>query len=108
MNGSILPTEKQEVAIIRAHNPGDISFEVTATALLFLVIPGCGFFYSGMAENAKGSLSLVLTSLWAVAIVSLQWYVIGYSLAFSETSSLFVGNLDRAFLRGIYESTHEE
>ncbi|KAI8325871.1 ammonium transporter 1 [Martensiomyces pterosporus] len=66
---------------------------IASTALVFLMIPGLGYFYSGMVRS-KNALSLVFLCMIAMAIVTVQWVVWGYSLAFSETSSNpFIGNL---------------
>lgn len=80
--------------------PGDIAWILTSTALVWLMIPGVGFFYSGMARR-KSALALIWLSCASVAIVSLQWFIWGYSLAFSHTAGKFIGNLDNAFLRNV-------
>ena len=65
---------------------------ITSTALVLLMIPGVGFFYSGLARR-KSALSLLWISIMAVAVVSLEWFIWGYSLAFSHNAGLFLGNL---------------
>ncbi|KAJ2357770.1 hypothetical protein IWW50_002219 [Coemansia erecta] len=66
---------------------------LASTALVFLMIPGLGYFYGGMVRS-KNALSLVFLCLLALAVVTLQWVVWGYSLAFSETATNpFIGNL---------------
>jgi Amt family ammonium transporter len=76
--------------------------QIVATALLWILVPGCGFFYSGMGTSTN-SLVLFMTSFWSIAIVSVQWYVIGYSLSFSSTSGPFIGDFRNAFLVGVYD-----
>ena len=65
------------------------------------MIPGLGYFYSGLARH-KNALSLLFLSVLSMAVVSIQWYVWGYSLAFSATGGSFVGNLQNAFLMQIF------
>lgn len=64
-----------------------------ATALVLLMIPGVGFFYSGLARR-KSALSLICLSVLATAVVSFQWFFWGYSLCFSHSAGAFLGNLD--------------
>lgn len=72
---------------------GATSWMIASTALVFLMIPGLGYFYSGMVRS-KNALSLVFLCMMALAVVTFQWVVWGYSLSFSETStSPFIGNL---------------
>ncbi|KAJ2455027.1 hypothetical protein EV183_001131 [Coemansia sp. RSA 2336] len=66
---------------------------IASTALVFLMIPGLGYFYGGMVRS-KNALSLVFLCLMALAVVTLQWVLWGYSLALSETATNpFIGNL---------------
>ncbi|KNE65932.1 ammonium transporter [Allomyces macrogynus ATCC 38327] len=76
---------------------GDVAWVMTGAALVFIMIPGLGYFYAGMARD-KNALSLMLISLLSLAIVLLQWFVIGYSLAFSTTGGPFIGDGQYAFL----------
>ncbi|RUP50914.1 ammonium transporter AmtB-like domain-containing protein [Jimgerdemannia flammicorona] len=86
------------------YNPGDISWVLASTALVWLMIPGIGYFYSGLSRS-KNALSLITLSVISVAIVSVQWFIWGYSLTFSETSSSpFIGDLSNAFFRGVNSS----
>jgi Amt family ammonium transporter len=73
---------------------------LTSTALVLLMIPGVGFFYSGLARR-KSALSLLWLSVMATAVVSFQWFFWGYSLAFSHTAGPYIGNLDNFGLKGV-------
>lgn len=75
------------------YESGDIAWMLTSTALVLLMIPGVGFFYSGLARR-KSALSLIWLSVMAVAVVSFQWFFWGYSLAFSHNAGPFIGRLD--------------
>lgn len=50
---------------------GDIAWTLTSTALVWLMIPGLGYFYSGMARS-KNALSLIMLSAISIAVVSFQ------------------------------------
>ncbi|KAG0172024.1 hypothetical protein DFQ28_001779 [Apophysomyces sp. BC1034] len=84
------------------YSSGDISWILISTALVWLMIPGIGYFYSGMARS-KNALSLIMCSVLSLVVVSVQWFIWGYSLTFSKTGSRFIGNLDNAFLRGVLD-----
>ncbi|KAF9458740.1 ammonium transporter [Collybia nuda] len=72
---------------------GDISFIVVAGAMVFLMIPGLAFLYSGLARR-KSALSLIWAVFASNAVVIFQWYFWGYTLAFSPTATNgFIGNL---------------
>ncbi|KAK8056802.1 ammonium transporter [Apiospora rasikravindrae] len=74
------------------YESGDIGWMITATALVLLMIPGVGFFYSGLARR-KSALSLIWLSIMATAVSSFQWFFWGYSLTFSHTAGPYIGNL---------------
>lgn len=82
------------------YNAGDIAWMITATALVLLMIPGVGFFYSGLARR-KSALSLIYLSVAATALISFQWFLWGYSLAFSHTAGPFIGNLVNIGFRNV-------
>ncbi|KAI8141165.1 ammonium transporter AmtB-like domain-containing protein [Fennellomyces sp. T-0311] len=82
------------------YSPGDIGFVLICMGLVWLMIPGIGYFYSGMARS-KNALSLIMCCLLSLVVVTIQWFIWGYSLTFSEGASVFIGNLDNAFFRGV-------
>lgn len=82
------------------YDAGDIGWMITATALVLLMIPGVGFFYSGLARR-KSALSLLWLSVMATAVISFQWFFWGYSLAFSHTAGKYIGNLDNIGLKDV-------
>lgn len=82
------------------YDPGDTAWILTSTALVWIMIPGVGYYYSGMARS-KNALSLIMLSMLSVAVVSVQWFMFGYSLSFSKTGGFFIGNFDNAFFRGV-------
>jgi len=74
------------------YQSGNLAWLMTCSALVLLMIPGVGLFYSGLARR-KSALSLIMLSLLSIAIVDFQWFFWGYSLAFSHTGSSFIGDL---------------
>lgn len=80
-------------------NAGDTAWMLVSTALVLLMTPGLALFYGGMVR-AKNVLSTLMHSFFAMGVMTLQWVVIGYSLAFSEGNA-FIGGLEYAFLRGV-------
>mgnify|MGYP001293169150 FL=1 len=71
---------------------GDTAWMLVATVLvLFMTIPGIALFYAGMARK-KNILGTIAQDFAICGVVTILWFVIGYSLAFSEGSS-FIGGL---------------
>ena len=87
--------------------PGVLKFDgadtawllLCATLVLMMTIPGLALFYGGMVRR-KNVLSTLMQSFILVAVVSIQWVLFGYSLAFSPGSP-FVGALTWAGLSGV-------
>lgn len=71
-----------------------MTFIVISALLVLLMIPGVGFFYSGLARR-KSALQLVLLSMLSVAVIGFQWFFWGYSLTFSRTGNAFLGDLSQ-------------
>jgi Amt family ammonium transporter len=64
-----------------------------------IMTPALGFFYGGMVRK-KNVLSVLMKAMIALAVISVQWVVIGYSLSFG-TGNAFIGGLGNAFLKGV-------
>ena len=60
---------------------GDTAFVLISAALVMLMTPGLALFYGGMVRT-KNALSTIMQSFFIVALISVQWVLIGYSLAF--------------------------
>lgn len=80
-------------------NAGDTAWMLVSSALVLLMLPGLALFYGGMVR-AKNVLSTTMHTFAALAIIGVQWIVLGYSLAFGGEGS-FIGGLDNLFLGGI-------
>ncbi|CAI6342145.1 unnamed protein product [Periconia digitata] len=68
--------------------------------LVWMIIPGIGFLYSGLARR-KSSLSLLFQSFAVAGVVCLQWCFWGYSLAYSRSASPFIGDLANFGLKNV-------
>ncbi|KFH42470.1 Ammonium transporter-like protein [Hapsidospora chrysogenum ATCC 11550] len=75
------------------YDTGHMAFMTFCAALVLLMIPGVGLFYSGLARR-KSALELLLLSMLSVAVIGFQWFFWGYSLTFSRTGNSFLGNMD--------------
>jgi Amt family ammonium transporter len=84
----------------------DTAWMMTATALvLMMTIPGLALFYAGMVRK-KNVLATMAQSLVSVAIVSVLWVAVGYSLVFGGDGPV-IGTFSRVFLSGMgMETTH--
>jgi Amt family ammonium transporter len=76
VNGSTFGTEQSTSTGMQEENvnkfaSGDVAWTMTCTALVWLMVPGIGFFYSGMARTSS-ALSLIILSCWSIAVVSIQ------------------------------------
>jgi len=71
---------------------GDTAWMLTATALVLLMTPALGLFYAGLVRS-KNALNTFMMSIAALAVVTVTWALVGYSLAFDGTNG-FIGGLD--------------
>ncbi|WP_241146765.1 ammonium transporter [Amnimonas aquatica] len=79
---------------------GDTAWMLTSTLLVILMsIPGLALFYGGLART-KNALSVLAQVFVIFSLITLLWAIYGYSLAFTG-DGLFIGALDKVFLKGI-------
>jgi Amt family ammonium transporter len=87
-----------------AIDSGATAWILAATALVMIMTPGVGFFYGGLVRR-KNLISMITLSFVAFALVSIQWVLIGYSLAFgndpSNSVNGFIGNLQYLGLNNV-------
>src|SRR5690348_13903115 len=77
---------------------GDTAWLLVATALvLMMTLPALGFFYAGLVQS-KNTLSVLAQCFGVAVLVSVLWFVVGYSLAFSGTGPL-IGDFAAALLQ---------
>ena len=79
---------------------GDTAFLLLSAALVMLMTPGLALFYGGMVRK-KNVLGTIMQSFVSIAIISIQWILYGYSLAFGPDVHGIIGNLDWIGLRGV-------
>src|SRR5512138_2034061 len=83
-----------------AINAGDTAWVLVATALVMMMTPALAFFYGGMVRK-KNLLSTINLSFITVGLISLQWVLLGYSLAFGKSQSGLIGGLQFLGLSGV-------
>src|SRR3954468_24760580 len=82
---------------------GDTAWMLTSTALvLMMTIPGLALFYGGMVRK-KNVLATVMQSFAITCLVTILWFVVGYSIAFSDGGSTqaWLGGFSKAFHNNI-------
>jgi len=89
-------------------NTGDIAWMLASSALvIFMTLPGLALFYAGMVR-IQNVLATVMQSVSIACVITLLWFICGYSLTWSpaQESSCeglsIIGNLDKFFLKGMF------
>ena len=88
---------------------GDTAWILVATTLVLMMnIPGLALFYCGMVRK-KNVLATAVQAFAVAALVTLLWFVVGYSLAFTDGGGLnkVIGSLSRVFGAGLLGSVHD-
>jgi len=78
---------------------GDTAWMLVSTALVLLMTIGLGIFYAGLVR-AKNALNTFMMCVAALAVATITWALVGYSLAFDGDAKI-VGGLSHAFLNGV-------
>ena len=83
-------------------NTGDTAWMLTSTCLVLLMtVPGVALLYGGMVSK-KNIISTITQTFMITCLVTLIWFIVGYSLSFSEGSfNTFVGGFSNLFLKGV-------
>jgi Amt family ammonium transporter len=79
---------------------GDTTWLLISTALVMLMTPGLALFYGGMVRK-KNVLGTIMQSFIALGVITIQWVLFGYSLAFGPDIGHFIGGLQWAGLAGV-------
>lgn len=87
-------------AAASAIDSGDTAWVLASSALVMLMTPGLALFYGGMVRR-KNVLGTIMHSFVALGIITVQWVLFGYSLAFGPDVGHVIGNLDWIGLRGV-------
>ena len=81
-------------------NPGDTAWILISAALVMLMTPGLALFYGGMVRT-KNVLGTIMQSFMIIALISVQWVLFGYSLAFGPDVGGLIGDLSWFGLSGV-------
>ncbi|MBU0671865.1 MAG: ammonium transporter [Candidatus Margulisbacteria bacterium] len=81
-------------------NSGDTAWILISTALVILMTPAVGFFYGGMVRK-KSILSTLMMCFAALFLISIQWVLFGYTLAFGPSKAGLIGGLSWLGLTGV-------
>jgi Amt family ammonium transporter len=86
--------------VLSSPGPGHNAWMMASSALvLFMTLPGLALFYGGLVRR-KNVLSVMVQCLGCAGLVTILWWLVGYSLTFSHGSP-FIGGLRYAFLNGV-------
>ncbi|MBI3942531.1 MAG: ammonium transporter [Chloroflexi bacterium] len=81
-------------------NTGDTAWILISAALVMLMTPALGFFYAGLVRR-KNVLATIMHSYFMLALISVQWVLWGYSLAFGPSIGGLIGSLDWLGLKSV-------
>jgi len=88
-------------------NTGDTAWVLISTALVILMTPAVGFFYGGMVRK-KNILSTIMMCFALLFVISIQWVLFGYSLAFAPTIKGLIGNGQWLGLLGVGQAPNAD
>ncbi len=72
---------------------------ISTVLVLFMTLPGLALFYGGLVYS-KNLISVLIQCFAVACLMSITWFIAGYSIAFTETGEFF-GNLSKSFLNGV-------
>ncbi len=81
-------------------NAGDTAFVLVSAALVLLMTPGLALFYGGMVRK-KNVLGTIMQSFIMIALITLEWVYLGYSMSFGPDVSGIIGDLSWLGLKGV-------
>jgi Amt family ammonium transporter len=79
---------------------GDTAWLLMSAALVMLMTPALGFFYGGLVRR-KNVLATIMHSFFILCLISVQWVLWGYTLAFGPDHGGIIGGLDWLTLKGV-------
>jgi Amt family ammonium transporter len=79
---------------------GDTAWLLMSAALVMLMTPALGFFYGGLVRR-KNVLATIMHSFFILCLISVQWVLWGYTLAFGPDKGGIIGGLDWLTLKGV-------
>lgn len=81
-------------------NKADTAFILAAAGLVLLMTPGLALFYGGMVRG-KNVLGTIMQSLFMIALISIEWVYLGYSMSFGPDVGGIIGDLSLFGLKGV-------
>jgi Amt family ammonium transporter len=100
-----IPVLAKAASAETAISAGDTAFILICSALVMLMTPGLGLFYGGMVRN-KNVLGTIMQSFAVLGVISVQWVLWGYSLAFGSDINGIIGGLEFLGLQGVGQTPH--
>ena len=94
------------VETLSAINKADTAFMIISSILVMLMTPALALFYGGMVRK-KNVLGTIMQSFVALGVVSVIWFLYGYSLAFGGDIANIIGNFDFLMLKNVGLSPSE-
>ena len=88
-------------------NAGDTAWLLMSAALVMLMTPALGFFYGGLVRR-KNVLATIMHSFFILALISVQWVLWGYSLAFGPDHGGLIGGFDWLALKGVGQAPNAD
>ena len=79
---------------------GNTVWMLVASSLVLLMIPALGMFEAGLLRK-KNTVSIFMQIFFGLALLSVMWFIFGFSLTFGPDTAGLVGNLDWTFLKGV-------
>jgi ammonium transporter, Amt family len=87
-------------------NYADLTWVMISTALVMIMTPMLAFFYGGLVRK-KNILSVLMQCMVILCVISLQWILFGYSLAFGPDKGGIIGGLEWLGLSGVGLEPHD-
>lgn len=84
-------------------NTGSLAFIFICTGLVFFMVPDLAFFYGGLGRR-KNVINTMMMCVVPIAIGTLLWFAVGYSLSFGGDGD-FIGNFSHLFFNNVSETT---
>jgi ammonium transporter, Amt family len=81
-------------------NTGDTTWMLVSTGLVMLMTPALGFFEAGLLR-LKNSLSVIMQTFAGLALLSVLWFIVGFTLTFAPDIHGFIGNLSWLFYNNV-------
>ena len=97
---AIQPAKTSQLDPSSGISSGDTTWMLISTALVMLMTPGLALFYGGMVRR-KNVLGTIMQSFIALGVITVQWVLFGYSLAFGPDIGHFIGSLRWFGLNGV-------